>query len=79
MIHCLFNYIIVYEKEINLLKQSEFLLKSQEDSKNLEVATTIQSKLSQKNAKIEALKSKLNSADTKTEATNKVCFFLILE
>ena len=61
----------MYEKEINLLKQSEYLLKTQEDSKSFEVASTIQAKLSHKNGKIETLKLKLNTAEQSAEALRR--------
>lgn len=61
----------LYEKEVNLLKQSEYLLKTQEDSKSYEVATTIQAKLAQKNSKIESLKSKLNASEQSAESVGR--------
>lgn len=66
----------VYEKEIQLLKQSESLHKNQEESKVLEVVNTIQAKLVQKNSKIECLKTKLNSAETNAGKLNKVGFYV---
>ena len=44
---------LVMEREISLLKQVEKLQKNHEDSKFAEVSSTIQSKLTQKNQKIE--------------------------
>lgn len=67
---------LVYEKEINLLKQSESLHKSQGDSKVLEVANTVQLKLSQKNNKIDSLKSKIHTLENSVEALTKVDSFI---
>ena len=47
----------VYEKEINLLKQVDNLQKTDEETKFVQIATSIQSKLSEKKCKIEQYKS----------------------
>lgn len=60
------------EKEISLLKQVETLHKNQEETKVLEIASTIQMKLTQKKNKIEALRAKVISLETVNDSLNKV-------
>lgn len=67
-----FQKFLVYEKEINLLKQVETLHKNQEESKVMEIANSIQMKLTQKKNKIEALKSKIVTLETLCETLKKV-------
>jgi hypothetical protein len=62
----------VYEKEISLLKQAEALHKNQEDNKVMEVANTIQMKLTQKKNKIDTLRSRLSSLESNIEILKKV-------
>ena len=62
----------MYEKEINLLKQAESLHKNHEDNKVMEVANTIQLKLTQKKNKIDNLRSKLNNLESIIEVLKKV-------
>ena len=67
-------FFLVYEKEINLLKQVEALHKNHEDTKVLEVANNIQFKLTQKKTKIDSLKSKLSEVESLANTLKKVTF-----
>lgn len=71
-IDILYHYFLVYEKEINLLKQVESLHKSEEDKKAIEVASSLQAKLVEKKKQMESLKQKLATAESSLEALNKV-------
>jgi hypothetical protein len=60
------------EREIILLRQAKELQKNHEDSKVAEVASSIQSKLSQKRQKIDLLKAKVTSLEANIESFKKV-------
>ena len=61
---------------MSLLKQAEKLHKNHEDSKVAEVASSIQSKLTQKQQKIDILRAKLSTFEASDEAIKKVNLYL---
>ena len=63
---------LVMEREISLLKQVEKLQKNHEDSKFAEVSSTIQSKLTQKNQKIDLLKARVSTLEDNNNTLKKV-------
>jgi hypothetical protein len=62
------------EREMSLLKQAEKLQKNHEDSKVAEVASSIQSKLTQKQQKIDILRARLSTLENSYEAIKKVIY-----
>lgn len=60
------------DREMSLLKQVEKLQKNHEDSKVAEVANNIQSKLAQKQQKIDLLRARISSLEASYESLKKV-------